>query len=108
MKHPIFNIFPDFFNKKERYKASFVDDAPEILKSKTVYIVKNQEYCWLAVMTCPCGCKKVLYLNLINKYQPSWSYKINNRKIITLYPSIKRTIGCKSHFFIKKGKLIWV
>ncbi|WP_410688422.1 DUF6527 family protein [Chitinophaga filiformis] len=57
-------------------------------------------------MTCPCGCGKILYLNLLRDYAPYWAYKTEG-KIISLSPSVHRTVGCKSHFFITDGKLIW-
>ena len=95
------------FKRKEFYRAKFIDDVPDELDNKTIYIIENEGYYWQAVMICPCGCKKILHMNLIKEYYPSWNFKINKKKIITLYPSINRMAGCKSHFFIRKGKIVW-
>ncbi|WP_430981312.1 DUF6527 family protein [Sphingobacterium faecium] len=27
---------------------------------------------------------------------------------MNIHPSINRFVGCKSHFFLRQGKLIWV
>ena len=34
-------------------------------------------------------------------------YKIDKKKRVTLFPSVHRMVGCKSHFFIRKGKIAW-
>jgi len=84
-----------------------VDDVPDKLDNRIIYIIENEGYYWQAAMVCPCGCNKILHMNLINDYHPSWKFEINKRKIITLQPSINRMVGCKSHFFIRKGRIIW-
>jgi len=38
---------------------------------------------------------------------PKSSFDINEKKRISLHPSIDRTVGCKSHFWVRKGKIIW-
>ncbi|WP_394339847.1 DUF6527 family protein [Mucilaginibacter conchicola] len=57
-------------------------------------------------MLCPCGCKQILYTNLIEDHHPFWKYKLNG-KTISLRPSIDRLVGCRSHFFLTDGKIIW-
>jgi hypothetical protein len=97
----------NLFKAKRPYKTRFVDEVPNTLDSKIIYIIENKGYRWKAVMICPCGCNKILHMNLIKDYNPSWKFEINKKKTITLHPSINRTVGCKSHFFIRKGKVIW-
>ena len=95
------------FKKEKLYKAKFIDDVPDKFDNKTIYIIGNEGYYWQAVMICPCGCNKILHMNLMKQYYPSWKFKINKKEVITLSPSINRTVGCKSHFFISKGKIAW-
>lgn len=90
----------------EQYRFEYVDDVPSNIVFKTIYLVGEQGYYWQFVMLCPCGCGSLLHMNLINDYKPFWSYEIFNN-VISLTPSIDRRVGCKSHFFIKNGKIVW-
>jgi hypothetical protein len=82
-------------------------DLPESISRRTVFIIGNQESIWLLAFQCPCGCKKIIQLNLLKDVTPSWSYSIQHGKI-TIRPSIWKTNDCKSHFLIKNGKIHWV
>jgi hypothetical protein len=93
--------------KIKKYKYQFVPDVPDVLYRKTIYVVQNEGYAWQIIMLCPCGCNKNLHMNLMKDYKPYWTFKIDKRRRITLYPSIHRIVGCRSHFFIKKGKVVW-
>jgi hypothetical protein len=95
------------FQSKKYYKYRFVNDVPDHLRKTVIYFVANQGYPWEIVMICPCGCAKLIYLNLLKEYSPYWRYDIDHNKKVSLYPSIHRTTGCKSHFFIKEGTVIW-
>ena len=95
-----------FFQKRYRYQ--FVEDIPDAIQPRIIYIIQNNGYAWQLVILCPCGCRKNLHMNLTEEYKPSWKFKVDKRKRISIYPSIHRMVGCKSHFFIKKGKIIWV
>lgn len=101
------NWLLNLFKSEKLYVAKFTDEIPDKPDNITIYLIENQGYCWQAVMICPCGCKKQLNMNLMKDYHPHWQYKINSKNIITLNPSINRTVGCKSHFFVKQGKIIW-
>jgi hypothetical protein len=89
------------------YTFEFMEDIPDILNSKVVYFIGHEGYYWQAAMICPCGCKKIIQLNLITDHKPYWKYKIERNKKITLVPSVHRMVGCKSHFFVRNGKIIW-
>jgi hypothetical protein len=47
-----------------------------------------------------------LYMNLMDDYDPYWKYTIHG-KTISLSPSVNRLVGCKSHFFLRSGKIEW-
>jgi hypothetical protein len=95
----------DLFIRPYTYK--FVDETPDKLKNKVIYFIGHEGYYWQAVMMCPCSCKKIIQLNLIADHKPYWEYRIERNNQITLSPSIHRIVGCKSHFFVRKGKIIW-
>lgn len=95
-------------DSKPNYHHIVVLDMPKRIELKTIYLVSNDGYVWQAVMKCPCGCDEVLYINLIEEQRPYWTYSIDEKKEISLYPSLHRKIECKSHFFLIKGKIVWV
>lgn len=95
-----------FKTRKAFYSISFAEDLPEKLSPLTLYLIGEYENYWQVVMLCPCGCGYKLHMNLLEEYSPYWEYKIENGKV-SLYPSIDRFVGCKSHFYLKYGKIVW-
>ena len=90
-------------------KASItVTEEPEIPHSDSIYLIGNPGYIWLAALQCPCGCGAIIKLNLLSDVRPSWKYKQHLDSTVSLYPSIDRIYGCKSHFWVKKGLIKWV
>ena len=105
MKRKLHKWFKELLQKKYRYQIA--SDVPNKIKKEIVYIIQNDGYPWQIIMLCPCGCNKNLQMNLMKDYKPWWSFEVDKKNRITLYPSIHRIVGCRSHFFIKKGKVIW-
>lgn len=61
----------------------------------------------LACLTCPCGCGAEMALNLQDGREPRWKARFDADGLLTLTPSVLRTAGCRSHFFITNGKVVW-
>ncbi len=90
------------------YKTEIVQEyLPDALKKKILYVVEEDGYTEQAAMVCPCGCGKVLHLNLIPDDSPYWVVKIHHNGTASLTPSVWRQIGCKSHFWFKRGRVKW-
>lgn len=87
-------------------KIKRVEDEPNLIASKKLYIIGEDNFPAFAIMLCPCGCKNKIYLNLISGDKPTWSIS-ESRGIPTITPSIWRKVGCKSHFFVHSGKIFW-
>ena len=94
--------------RKPDYSFEFVEELPEKIKGKRIYICTHAEYPWQINFLCPCGCNVLLYLNLLEEVRPCWSFKISKKKKISLHPSINRKTDCRSHFFVRQGKIEWV
>jgi hypothetical protein len=62
---------------------------------------------WCAAMLCPCGCGGGIHLSLVRGDKPSWRLDVDNSGRPTLYPSIWRTAGCRSHFLLRRGRVVW-
>jgi len=88
------------------YKFKFYKDDPQDVSDRVIYIVGERQHYWKLCFRCPCGCNEVISLNLLKQANPRWRFIIRWRRI-TIYPSIWRKIGCKSHFHIRKGKVDW-
>jgi hypothetical protein len=92
------------------YRAICLDndeDLPAKLPTYAVYIIGVQGNEWLAEMICPCGCGDTLFLNLLRDELPNWKWRVGEDAAVTLSPSVWRVVGCKSHFFLREGKIQW-
>ena len=91
-----------------RYHAVIVQDAlPDRLRRGLVYLVEDDGYREQAVMLCPCGCTQTLHMNLLMDERPCWKASIHDDGTVTLHPSVWRKVGCKSHFWLRRGNVQW-
>lgn len=89
------------------FTAELCEDLPESLKADRIYLVGDDGFLWQAAMLCPCGCEKTIQLSLVYHDRPSWRAHVEPNQRVTLAPSVWRTTGCHSHFFVRGGRLIW-
>jgi hypothetical protein len=94
-------------SKPRTFSHLHVDEFPDSLKSFNVYLAGEGKHIWAAAMICPCGCKEVIELNLLQQARPCWSVQEHKDGSISLAPSIWRQKGCRSHFFLRKGEIEW-
>lgn len=94
---------------KIEYEPVLVNDFPKpgAVEANKIYIVGNAQFQKWAIMQCPCGCNEQLTLSLMKKHRPNWDVDVTNQKT-TLSPSVWKNEGCRSHFFLRKGKIEWV
>ncbi len=90
-----------------RYKTVSCDDLPDVCAGNTLYLVGEQNTYWMAALVCPCGCGDLIQLALDPTGRPRWQVFFNDKKHVTLKPSIHRNGNCRSHFFLRDGKIIW-
>ena len=62
------------------------------------------------VISCPCGCGVHHPINLDGRSGPAWRLYRNSLEesaleVMSLYPSVWRTEGCKSHYVIWRGRI---
>lgn len=58
------------------------------------------------VMACPDGCGETLVVNIDPRAGKAWRMDTRGEGL-TLYPSVWRDGGCRSHFIVWRGFLIW-
>jgi hypothetical protein len=96
------------FKKKPRiYRAVRVEDLPDEPKPFAVYVAGEGSNAWAASMVCPCGCKEIIELNLLQKVRPRWRFVEHKNGAVSLEPSVWRQSGCRSHFVLREGLIRW-
>ncbi|MCF8414642.1 MAG: hypothetical protein K9G40_00255 [Crocinitomicaceae bacterium] len=90
----------------EEFRFSIISEIPELPNKDCIYILNEGYIDESLSFVCPCGCDSIIELNLLEDSKPLWRYNTDRNKI-TISPSVWRTVGCKSHFFIRKGKVEW-
>ena len=89
------------------YGTETVNDLPDLIEPRRIYLVGEQSMPWAAALRCPCGCGATIQLSLMVDDAPSWEFRRHFNGSVTLRPSIWRKIGCRSHFFLRRGCIVW-
>ena len=85
-----------------KYQTRFVDRMPISPTDGTLYVLPHFE---VAIHNCMCGCGEKVVTPLGDDHW-SWSYDGTD---VTLSPSVGNfQYDCKSHYFLRDGKVIWV
>lgn len=90
------------------YRTTVVNGVlPKRLRWRRLYVVVEDGYQEQAAMLCPCGCKRVLHMNLLADERPCWTLTPHGDGTATLHPSVWRKKDCGSHFWLRRGKVVW-
>lgn len=89
------------------YRAQTVEDLPDKPDAGWVYLAGEPGKWWAASMLCPCGCNADIQLNLLQQVRPRWTADIASDGAVTLTPSVWRQSGCRSHFILRNGRIVW-
>lgn len=89
--------------------AQRVDEPPvdAQVRMGDFLVVQNRERPKWVLFQCPCGCRQVITLSLQSQHRPHWRLTENSKGAPSLKPSVWRDVGCKSHFFISEGYVLW-
>ena len=91
-----------------QHRTVMVEELPEQFRDNEIYLIGENEHFWCVAMLCPCRCGAVIQLNLVDGTRPRWTFELDsNTQVITLYPSVWRTVGCRSHFNVRLGRVQW-
>jgi hypothetical protein len=91
-------------HKVSRYKAVRVVESPEHFEIGCMYLHENRGRPLVLEFICPCGCGDKIELSLIAWTDPSWRIE-GDFEFPSIYPSVRRVVGCRSHFWVKDGKV---
>lgn len=95
------------FHRSPTLQTVQVIELPDVLDEQSLYLVGEGGYLWYAALLCPCHCGEIIYLNLLPEQRPRWQLLSDEDVYVTLEPSVWRQKGCRSHFFIRGGEIIW-
>lgn len=94
-------------NSGVKLRSCRVQEAPDVLDDGVLYIVGEGLHLWYAAMLCPCSCGDILNLSLMPDSRSHWILRYHRNKTVTLWPSIARSVGCKSHFNIRRSRVVY-
>lgn len=60
----------------------------------------------LLLLSCPCGCGEEFPINLDSRVGPAWRLYRNARTGMSLFPSVWRESGCRSHYIIWRNAIL--
>jgi hypothetical protein len=90
------------------YRTEVIGDTlPKHLLRRRLYVVEEDGFLEQAAMLCPCGCKRVVHLNLLPDERPCWRLTRHDDGTVTLDPSVWRKKDCGSHFWFRRGYVQW-
>jgi Family of unknown function (DUF6527) len=90
-----------------RLRVQRVEEFPDVPAPGVLYAVGEGPHIWFAGMLCPCGCGDFLKLSLLEESRSFWTLVIHRNGSATLWPSVVREVGCKSHFNLRRGRIEW-
>ncbi len=94
--------------RRSAWMVHFVEDPPEVAKAGRLYVVGTAADPFQAVLACPCGCGRPIFLDLVpSRGSQHWKLAVDADGVPSLAPSVWRKDGCRSHFWLKSGKIRW-
>ena len=97
-----------FGPRRERpLRTVVVEELPDCLDTNTIYVAGENGHFWFVAMLCPCGCGATLHMSLLADARPRWLLTRHEDGSVSLTPSVWRQVGCRSHFFLVRGKVQW-
>jgi len=93
---------PDFVGR-------YLDDRPiaNELRAGEIVIVGTPELKKWACFPCPDECGEMVALNLSKSRRPRWTVETDWLSRVTIHPSIHELKGCHSHYWVKRGRVVW-
>ena len=82
------------------------DELPSRIARRHLVRMIDEGEVWAAALVCPCGCGDVIELSLSPESKTFWKLSIDDGRP-TLNPSVWRNSGCRSHFWVRRGRIRW-
>ena len=83
------------------------DTLPAVVRKNSLVHMVDAGKSWSVGFQCPCGCGEVIELLLLPEVEPHWSLTVDRLNRPTLSPSVWKATGCRSHFWMRGGRIVW-
>jgi hypothetical protein len=83
------------------------DSLPSQLPRRGLFLAREAGENWCVGLRCPCGCGDRLEMMLLEHVRPRWEVTLDGKGRASLHPSVWRRDGCRSHFWVHAGKIVW-
>ncbi|MET4803607.1 DUF6527 family protein [Bradyrhizobium sp. LB11.1] len=83
------------------------DSLPSKLPKRDLVLAREDDEDWCVGLRCPCGCGTNIELLVVQEAKPRWDISIDAKRRPTLKPSVWVQRGCRSHFWLRDGRVIW-
>lgn len=97
----------DFMAPSRVLKVIDGDSLPDRLPVRDLVLAREQDEDWCVGMRCPCGCGRKIELLVIEEAKPRWDLDVDPKGRPTLSPSVWLRDGCRSHFWVRSGRVRW-
>jgi hypothetical protein len=99
--------FWEWVHPRRRLQQVVGDALPAVLPWRDLIVLSDGSEAWSVAMNCPCGCGQQLELPVLSDVTPRWTLTTDERNRPTLHPSVAMRDGCKSHFWVRRGRVFW-
>jgi hypothetical protein len=97
----------DKFGPRRGLQVVEGDSLPERLPRRDLALAREGDEDWCVGMRCPCGCGETIELLLIREAKPRWDLLVDPSGRPSLKPSVWLQRGCRSHFWLRHGRVEW-
>ena len=83
------------------------DMLPAKLHLRNLVLARDGDDDWCVGLRCPCGCGRRLEMMVLKEVKPRWDVSVNAKGDVSLHPSVWVQDGCRSHFWVRGGRIMW-
>ena len=92
---------------RQRGTTEYRDEANLLLEEPGDAVLVERGVPRSLVMRCPDGCGETLAINLDRRAGKAWRLHTEKNATLSLYPSVWKADGCRSHFIVRQSRIIW-
>lgn len=92
---------------RQRGTTEYRDEANVLLEKPGDAVLVERGVPRSLVMRCPDGCGETLTINLDRRAGKAWRMHAEKNATLSLYPSVWKADGCRSHFVVRQSRIIW-
>jgi hypothetical protein len=103
----IWTALKELFHPRLKVRIVAGDSLPKDMPRRDLVLARDDGEDWCVGMKCPCRCGRTIELLVIPEADPGWRIQIDNKGLPSLSPSVWLKDGCKSHFWVRHGRVEW-